>query len=272
VRSGRSKVAQWIGFLLIVAALTACAPSMPPPPASPTAAPLGIVLLHGKKGSPRYLADVKAVLERHGYLVSTPEMCWSDKRMYDRLYLDCLTEIDAAVVDLRQRGAKSMVIAGHSLGGTAAVAYGASHDGLAGIIGFASADAFWGPPSLLPDIVRAQHLVDAGKGDILDEFGDIRPSGHTRMRTTATHFLSFVSLPDAQTMPANATRLHAPLLMVAGTRDMGTLQYAAKAYDNAPRDARNRFVAVDADHNGTLQAGTKPVLDWLASLMGGSKN
>jgi pimeloyl-ACP methyl ester carboxylesterase len=245
---------------------------MPPTPASPTAAPIGIVLMHGKKGPPRYLAATKAVLEDHGYLVSTPEMCWSDKRMYDRLYLDCLTEIDAAVDGLRQRGAKSIVIAGHSLGGTAAVAYGASHDGLAGIIGFAAADAFFGPPSLLPDIARAQHLVDEGKGDVLDDFWDIRPSGRTLMRTTAAHFLSFVSLPDAQTMPANAARLHIPLLLIAGTRDMATLQYSGRAYDRAPHNPLNRFVQTDADHNGTLQAGMQPVLDWLASLTGGSKN
>jgi hypothetical protein len=32
----------------------------------------------------------------------------------------------------------------------------------------------------------------------------------------------------------------------------------------------NRFVQVDSDHNGTLQAGMTAVLDWLASLMRGS--
>lgn len=226
--------------------------------------------MHGKKGSPRYLADTKSVLEAHGYLVATPEMCWSDRRLYDRVYSDCLTEIDAAVADIRQRGAKAIVIAGHSLGGAAAIAYGASHGGLAGIIGFAAGDAFWGPSSLLPDIARAIKLVDEGRGDTLDEFTDIRISGSSRMRTTATHFLSFVSPPAAQTMPANATRLNAPLLLIAETRDMTTLQYAARTYAGAPNDAFNRFVQVDADHDGTLQAGMKPVLDWLASLMPGS--
>ncbi|MBI3514391.1 MAG: alpha/beta hydrolase [Proteobacteria bacterium] len=255
---------------LVVAALSACARPAPPIPWSPAAAPLGIVLMHGKRGSPGYLANTKTALEDHGYLVSTPEMCWSSNRMYDRAYLDCVTEIDAAVADLRQRGAKSIVVAGHSMGGTAAVAYGANHDGLTGIIGFAAADAFFGPPHALPDIARAKSLVDEGKGDVLGEFEDIRPSGRMRMRTTAAHFLSFVSPPAAHRMPANAARLRAPLLMVAGTLDMFTLEYAARAYDRAPDYALNRFVQVGADHSGTLQAGMAPVLDWLASLMGGS--
>lgn len=256
-------------ILILATALSACARPPPPVPWSPAAAPLGIVLMHGKGGSPGYLAPAKAVLEDHGYLVSTPEMCWSRQRMYDRAYLDCVTEIDDAVRDLRQRGARSIVVAGHSVGGTVAVAYGASHDGLAGIVGFAAADAFFGPPYLLPDIARAQSLVADGKGDILDDFTDVRPAGHLRMHTTAARFLSFVAPPTDQRMPANAARLRAPLLLVAGTLDMFTLEYGARAYDRAPGYALNRFVQVGADHNGTIEAGLPAVLDWLASLLRG---
>ena len=254
----------------MAALLAACVPSTQsstPPTASPPAAePLGIVLMHGKKGPPRYLADTKAALEMQGYLVSTPEMCWSDKRQYDRLYADCLTEIDRAVADLRQRGARSIVLAGHSLGGTAAVAYGASHADIAGVIGFSAGDAFFGPASQLPDIARAQSLVDQGRGDVAGDFGDIRPSGSTSMRTTAAHFLSFVALPADQKLPANVARLRVPLLMIVGTRDVATMQYVARAYDKAPKFALNRYVEVNADHNGTLTVGMKPALDWLVSL------
>ncbi len=141
---------------------------------------------------------------------------------------------------------------------------------LAGVVGIAAGDPFWGPPSMLPDIARAKSLVEEGKGNALGEFADIRIAGQGWMRTTATHFLSFVAPPAVHMMPANAARLHVPLLLVAGTRDMTTLQYEARAIDRAPNDALNRFVQVDADHNGTLQAGMKAVLDWLASLMRGS--
>ncbi len=255
---------------MIVASLTACVPSTPPTASSPAAGPLGIVLMHGKKGPPRYLVETASVLEAHGYLVVTPEMCWSDRRQYDRLYPDCLTEIDAAVADLRQRGARSIVVAGHSLGGSAAIAYGATHGGVAGVIGFAAADAFFGPSSQLPDIARAQYLVDEGKGDSLADFDHIRPSGRTSMRTTAAHFLSFVAPPAEQRTPAYAAQLHVPLLLIAGRQDSATMQYEARTYDRAPNNALNRYVEVNADHGGTLKAGMNPTLEWLASLMRGS--
>jgi pimeloyl-ACP methyl ester carboxylesterase len=254
-------------LFLIVSALSACTRTAPPVPWSPATPPLGIVLLHGKGGSAGYLADTRSAFEAQGYLVATPEMCWSARRMYDRTYPECLSEIDTAVANLRQRGARSIVVAGHSLGGTAAVVYGATHDGIAGVIGYASGDAYFGPPSGLPDIARARSLVAEGKGDVVETFKDISPGGTVSMRTTAVHFLSFVSLAPSETMIAQASHLRAPVLFVAGTRDVATLQYAAKAYQNAPGYARNRFLEVPADHAGTLSAGMAPVVDWLAKLM-----
>ena len=262
--------AQRILCFLLLSSLTACTSPGPSLPSTPAASPIGVVMMHGKGGPPRSVGNVKAALEQHGYLVATPEMCWSDRRMYDRLYPECVTEIDAAVTALRQRGARSIVVAGHSMGGTAAIAYGASHDGLAGVIGFAAADAYYGPLAQLPDIARAQSLVRDGKGDILGEFGDIRPSGRFPMRTTASHFLSFMTPPGTDMMPANAARLRAPLLLIPGTRDPSTLQYEAQAYPKAPNYALNRFVRVNADHGGTLDAGMTSVLDWLASIARGS--
>ena len=50
-----------------------------------------------------------------GYLVDTPEMCWSRRRIYDRPFLDCLTEIDSAIGRLKGRGAGTIVSAGSSL-------------------------------------------------------------------------------------------------------------------------------------------------------------
>src|SRR5690349_8699379 len=94
--SGRSLVmptlARSIMLALIAALSTASAGQISQAPWSPATPPLGIVLMHGKNGPPRYLAGIKTILEDHGYLVATPEMCWSDKRMYDRDYADGLPE------------------------------------------------------------------------------------------------------------------------------------------------------------------------------------
>ena len=75
---------------------------------------LGIVLMHGKEGSSadRGIAHLAGELESAGYLVERPTMCWSRSRIYDRAFLDCLADIDAAVVSLKARGAEAIVVAG----------------------------------------------------------------------------------------------------------------------------------------------------------------
>ena len=84
---------------------------------------IGIVLMHGKTGSPNTVIDQLATaLQSAGYLVDTPEMCWSRRRIYDRPFLDCLTEIDSAIGRLKGRGAGRIVVAGMSQGGDAALA------------------------------------------------------------------------------------------------------------------------------------------------------
>ena len=71
---------------------------------------LGIVLLHGKGGLPQQLTPMAGVLSVHGFLTEQPEMCWSRNRIYDRLYTDCLREIEASaerqVRRNRRRGAR----------------------------------------------------------------------------------------------------------------------------------------------------------------------
>jgi hypothetical protein len=50
--------------------------------------------------------------------VARPEalsVCWSRRRIYDRPFLDCLTEIDSAIGRLKGRGAGTIVSAGSSL-------------------------------------------------------------------------------------------------------------------------------------------------------------
>src|SRR5262249_15240778 len=95
---------------------------------------IGVVLLHGKTGLPQQMTALAATISSHGFLAETPEMCWSRNRIYDRPYLDCLREIDAAADRLKARGATGLVVLGMSLGGNAALGYGATRQGLKGII------------------------------------------------------------------------------------------------------------------------------------------
>jgi pimeloyl-ACP methyl ester carboxylesterase len=161
---------------------------------------IGIVFMHGEAGAPgRVIVGLTDALEKAGYLVARPDMCWSARRSYEARFSDCLSTVDEAIVRLTNLGATEIVVGGFGLGGNAAIAYGAGHPGLLGIIAVAPGhDA--GKIATLPDIpdsiVQARGLVAAGKGDDQGDFADVNigPSGpySAEIATTPTIYLSFL--------------------------------------------------------------------------------
>ena len=89
---------------------------------------IGIVLMHGKGGSPtRLVADLAAVLEGQGFLVANPEMPRSGRRNYDVDVGAAEREVEAALQGLREKGAQKLFVAGHSQGGVFALYFGTRH-------------------------------------------------------------------------------------------------------------------------------------------------
>src|ERR1700759_4795585 len=50
---------------------------------------LGLVLMHGKTGTPYQFKKLATALKSAGYLVETPEMCWSKNRIFDKNLTGC---------------------------------------------------------------------------------------------------------------------------------------------------------------------------------------
>ena len=173
---------------------------------------IGIVLMHGKTGSPNTVIDQLATaLQSAGYLVDTPEMCWSRRRIYDRPFLDCLTEIDSAIGRLKGRGAGTIVVAGMSQGGDAALAYGARQANLAGIIALAPAAAperQVGLPDIAQSVAQARALVAGGRGNETASFVDRNADGAFSVSTTATIYLSYLSQLRRARRNETVFRLH----------------------------------------------------------------
>ena len=86
---------------------------------------IGVVMMHGKHGAPSQLQQLGATVANAGFLVERPEMCWSAARIYDRTYLECFADIDAAATRLKRHGAAAIIVLGMSLGGNAALGFGA---------------------------------------------------------------------------------------------------------------------------------------------------
>ena len=229
---------------------------------------IGIVMMHGKHGTPAQLQQLAESVSNAGFLAERPEMCWSAARIYDRTYLECFADIDAAAARLKQHGATAVVVLGMSLGGNAALGFGARRQGLKAIITLAPAHA----PELLrrsaeiaESVAKAQTEAATGKSDEETTFDDINLGTIFPVTTTPTIYLSFFGPGSPAVMSENAAHLTAPLLMVSGTND-ATQGNADKIFAHVPFDPRNKHVMVEADHMGTPAASAAVVLSWLKML------
>ena len=76
---------------------------------------IGIVIMHGKGGSPMWhVPGLASSLAGKGYLVANLEMPWSGKRDYDVNVGAALGEVESALDTLRGKGAQKLFVAGHS--------------------------------------------------------------------------------------------------------------------------------------------------------------
>jgi esterase/lipase len=229
---------------------------------------VGVVMMHGKHGTPAQLQELAVTVSSAGFLVERPEMCWSAARIYDRTYVECFADIDAAAARLKQHGATAIVVLGMSLGGNAALGFGARRQGLKAIIALAPAHApelLRRRPDIAESIIQAQIAVAAGRGDEKAAFDDVDLGRIFRVNTTPVIYLSFFGPDSPAVMPENAAHLPAPLLMVSGNNDPTQLN-AGNIFAHVPFDSRNKHVTVEADHLGTPAASAAAVISWLKML------
>jgi len=231
--------------------------------ATADAAKIGVVLMHGNASWGGQFVTIRDKFIEAGYGLETPDMCWSDTRMYAGTPEACMADVDAAIERLREQGYEQFVVAGHSMGASNALFYGANHhEGtLAGIIAMSPRV---GPRGRIHDPIgdMARELVAQGKGNEPTYF----PRGFNEYRATPLAYLGFAG----DESPLNATelmpRLAAPLLYVAGTDDGGQRR-AHDVYNRMlPPNPLNEFLVVGADHMMTPDIAVDQVIDWLNRL------
>jgi esterase/lipase len=237
----------------------------------PLSAPneIGIVLLHGKGGDTRWVDPLGKDLRKAGVRVADPDMAWHRNRIYDKTFEDSLQEINVHVNELKQKGAKKVFVAGHSLGAVVAAGYGAAFNDITGIILLAPGHfvSFSGFSSRFKDdLARAEQMMSAGKGDEKVSFGDIN-MGKTESRyITPRIYLSWFSPDGPADFVTNMTRLKKDIavLYVAGERDT-TLKTKDRSYafERAPENERNYFTVIPSDHLSVPASSTAVVVNWL---------
>lgn len=234
---------------------------------------IGIVLMHGKGGSPlRYISDLADPLRAHGYLVENIEMPWSRKREYDADVGTAEREVESALSSLRSRGAQKLFVAGHSMGGLFALYFGGKH-AVDGIIAIAPGGDVGNPmyrAKVGDSVAKARKLIAEGKGDEKASLSDFEGSKgiYPIVATPAVYFSWFD--PDGamnQTIASRNMNPAVPVLFIAPANDYaGLLKVKQKMFDALPRNPHTRLYEPDSSHLQAPSASSKAIIEWTAAV------
>jgi pimeloyl-ACP methyl ester carboxylesterase len=239
-------------------------------------AKLGAIVMHGKGGSPASLvSELAAALEAKGFAVANLEMPWSGNRTYDVDTKQADRQVDAAIADLKTRGAGKVFVMGHSQGGVFALHYATRHpvDGVVAIAPGGSVDNQTFLQQVGASLSRAKQLVAEGRGaekQRLDDFEGSR--GNFTVVAPPAAYVTWFDPDGAMSMTRTLREFPAtvPVLWVSPTGDYpGLRRSASQSYGRLPKNPLDRFVEPDTGHKGAPRAAIPAILEWTAQLAAG---
>ena len=254
----------WRALLLVLALL--------PLPAFAQPSATGVILMHGKWGTPdKGIQPVELELRGAGFVVVSREMPWSERRAYDASFDQVMAQLEAEAAKLRAGGARKIVVGGHSFGANMALAYAARHPDVAGVVMLGpghTPERFARNPEIAKSLDKARSLLAAGKGGAFANFADVNQGRTREVSARPDVYISYFDPNGPAVMPRNAAMLspNTALLVVVGTRDNMYAAGTGYIFDRAPRNPYSRYQTVDADHIGTPAAARRIVLDWVKGL------
>jgi pimeloyl-ACP methyl ester carboxylesterase len=239
---------------------------------------IGMVIMHGKGGSPNGLvSELATSLEAKGYLVANLEMPWSKRRDYDVAVSAAEKEVEAALDALRKKGAKKVFVVGHSQGGVFALYFGNNHkiDGVVTIAPGGHVGNALFREKLGEWVALARKLIVEGKGDEKAAFMDFEGSkGTYPVRTTPNIYLTWFD-PDGAMNQVSALKAMNPLvpvLYIAPRHDYpGLLKVKQSMFDALPRNPLTKLFEPAATHVGAPSASRDEIMRWTAEVSGKPK-
>ena len=261
-------------FIRVLAqlALAALAASLPLP-AMAQVEPIGIVIMHGKGGSPnRHVADLARTLESRGYLVANLEMPWSGSRNYDVNVGRAEEEVEAALTSLRGKGAKKVFVSGHSQGGAFAL-HLAGKQSVDGVIAMAPGGNVANRvfrENLGESVARARQLVAEGKGNEparLEDYEGAR--GTYPIVAIPAAYVTWFDTEGAMNMDraARAANPQVPILWIVPKRERPALQKTIlPMFRELPANPLTRLYEPNSDHLGAPSASVDEIVRWTREL------
>lgn len=234
---------------------------------------IGVVLMHGKGGTPqKHVGELAGLLEQRGFLVANLEMPWSGRREYDATVQAAETEVTAALAALRGKGARKLFVAGLSQGGLFALYFGTRHavDGIVAIAPGGNVNGQIFREKLGESVEQARQLVAAGKGDAKEKFLDFESSrGTYPIATTPANYLAWFDPEGAmnQTKAVQTMNPATPVLYIVPTRDYaGLLKIKQLMFDALPKHPRTKLHEPDATHLGSPAASVGEIVAWTTAV------
>lgn len=236
--------------------------------------PCGVVLLHGKWGTPQspYLQPVAQKLGSDCQ-VKLLEMPWSRNRLYDRPYADALLQIREAVAAFRQSGVQWVAVGGQSFGANAALAYMAQIGDADAALPLAPGhvpEYFYQMPDVRRSVDAARQWVEAGQGDTLVEMTDINQGQRRPIKTSANALWSYFNPQGWGNMrlSAAAFRKPVPVFWAIGTQDPLHGSGSAEMYQKLPAHPDSLYLVVQANHANTPEVASDALLAWVKARTG----
>jgi pimeloyl-ACP methyl ester carboxylesterase len=241
--------------------------------AETSAVKIGIVIMHGKGGSPaKYVSDLASSLEGQGFLVANLEMPWSGRRGYDVDVSAAEKEVESALGSLRDKGAQKLFVAGHSQGGLFALYFGSKHV-LDGVIAIAPAGDVSNPTyreKVGESVELARKLIAEGKGQEKARLNDFEGSrGSYLIVTTPAAYLSWFDPEGAMNQMAAIQSMNpaVPVLFIAPTGNYpGLLKVKQKMFDALPKNPRTKLYEPDSSHLNAPSASIKEIVEWTTAI------
>ena len=234
---------------------------------------IGIVIMHGKGGSPtKFVADLASALEGKGYLVANLEMPWSGRRHYDADVSTAEKEVETALDTLRGKGAKKLFVSGHSQGGSFALYFGTKHvvDGIVAIAPGGSTGSRLFREKLGDSVEHARKLIAEGKGDEKTQLMDFEGSrGTYPVVCTPAAYLSWFDPAGAmnEMTAVKGMNPNVPVLFIAPKGDYpGLRKIKQSMFDSLPRNPLTRLYEPDSNHLGAPTASIDEIVRWTTDV------
>jgi len=240
--------------------------------------PIGIVIMHGKGGSPSGLvADLARTLEARSYLVANLDMPLSGRRNYDVDVGRAEQEVAAALAGLRGKGAKKLFVAGHSQGGVFALhlAGKLEADGYVTIAPGGNVANRLFRDNIGASLVRARRLVADGRGGEPASLYDYEGAkGAYQIQAIPAAYVTWFDPDGAMNMDraVRSVSPRVPILWVAPIRDYpGLIKTALPLFRDLPANRFTRLYQPDADHRGAPTAAADEIARWIREVAGGAQ-